>query len=103
MLFYEAVVGKHGTQCPDCAAAAVDRGPLLRRYRPSFQSVESAASIPEALFGSLQALARDGLEASTRVRAAESILSHAAKAIEIEDIEARVAALEQAASNGTRR
>jgi hypothetical protein len=35
--------------------------------------------------------------ASTRVRAAEIIVSHAGKAIEIEDIEARVAALELAA------
>ena len=34
---------------------------------------------------------------STRVRAAESILSHAAKAIEIEDIEVRVTELEKAA------
>jgi transposase-like protein len=32
---------------------------------------------------------------STRVRAADSVLDHAAKAIEIEDIEVRVAALEQ--------
>lgn len=38
--------------------------------------------------------------ASTRVRAAESILTHAAKAIEIEDVEARVTALEQAAVGG---
>jgi len=35
--------------------------------------------------------------ASTRVRAADSILDHAAKAIEIEDIEVRVAELEVAA------
>ncbi len=35
--------------------------------------------------------------ASTRVRAADSILNHTAKAIEIEDIEARVTELEQAA------
>src|ERR1700674_1821266 len=35
--------------------------------------------------------------ASTRVRAAEIIVNHAAKAIEIEDIEARVAELERAA------
>jgi transposase-like protein len=35
--------------------------------------------------------------ASTRARVADSILDHAAKAIEIEDIEARVAALERAA------
>jgi hypothetical protein len=35
--------------------------------------------------------------ASTRVRSAESVLTHAAKAIEIEDVDARVAALEKAA------
>lgn len=35
--------------------------------------------------------------ASTRVRAADSILNHAASAIELEDIEARVADLERAA------
>src|SRR6266849_5542621 len=35
--------------------------------------------------------------ASTRVRAADSVLGHSAKAIEIEDIEARVAALEKEA------
>ena len=39
--------------------------------------------------------------ASVRVRAADSVFDHAAKAIEIEDIEARVAALEQAASGGS--
>ena len=37
-----------------------------------------------------------GAPASTRVRAAECIINHAAKAIEIEDIEARVAELERA-------
>jgi hypothetical protein len=41
--------------------------------------------------------------ASVRVRAADSIFNHAAKAIEIEEIEARVAALEQAAGNGSSR
>jgi hypothetical protein len=35
--------------------------------------------------------------ASVRVRAAECVLNHAMKAIEIEDIEARVAELERAA------
>jgi hypothetical protein len=39
--------------------------------------------------------------ASVRVRAAEAIFNHAAKAIEIEDIEARVSALE--ATGGSRR
>lgn len=37
--------------------------------------------------------------ASTRVRAAEAVLSHAAKAIEIEDIDARLRELEQAAED----
>jgi hypothetical protein len=36
--------------------------------------------------------------ASTRVRAADSILNHTAKAIEIEDMEARVSELERAAN-----
>jgi transposase-like protein len=40
---------------------------------------------------------------STRVRAADSVLDHSAKAIEIEDIEARVAALEAAAASGPQR
>ena len=35
--------------------------------------------------------------ASTRLRAADLVLSHAAKAIEIEDVEARVSELERAA------
>ncbi len=35
--------------------------------------------------------------ASTRVRAADSVLDHSAKSIEIEDIEARVSELERAA------
>jgi hypothetical protein len=38
-----------------------------------------------------------GTPASTRVRAAECIISHASKAMEIEDVEARVTALEQGA------
>ena len=41
--------------------------------------------------------------ASTRVRAADSVLDHAAKAIEIEDIEVRLTALEQAAASGSDR
>jgi transposase-like protein len=41
--------------------------------------------------------------ASTRLRAADIVLDRTAKAIEIEDIEARVAALETAASSGKHR
>lgn len=39
---------------------------------------------------------------ATKVRAAECVLSHAHKAIEIEDIEVRLAALEEAAPKGNR-
>jgi transposase-like protein len=41
--------------------------------------------------------------ASVRVRAADSIFNHAAKAIEIEEIETRLAALEQSASEKQKR
>ena len=41
--------------------------------------------------------------ASTKVRAADSVLNHSAKAIELEDIEGRVAALEAVAANGAQR
>jgi hypothetical protein len=41
--------------------------------------------------------------ASTRARVADSILDHAAKAIEIEDIEVRVRALEEAAEKSGQR
>jgi len=45
----------------------------------------------------LKVLADPATPASVRVRAVDSVLSHAATGIEIEDIEARVAALELAA------
>jgi hypothetical protein len=46
----------------------------------------------------LKTMVGPGTPASVRVRAAEAIFSHAFKAIEIEDIEARVSELEQAAA-----
>jgi transposase-like protein len=45
----------------------------------------------------LKTLVDPGTPASVKVRAAEAIFNHAAKAIEIEDIEARVTELERAA------
>jgi len=45
----------------------------------------------------LKVMIEPGTPPSTRVRAAESVLSHAAKAIEIEDIDARLRELEAAA------
>ena len=48
----------------------------------------------------LKTLIDPNTPASVKVRAAEAIFNHAAKAIEIEDIEARVAALEAATASG---
>ena len=44
----------------------------------------------------LKTMVEPGTPASVRVRAAECVLNHATKAIEIEDIEARVTELERA-------
>jgi hypothetical protein len=51
----------------------------------------------------LKTLVDAGTPASVKVRAAEAIFSHAAKAIEIEDIEARVSELERAAESQKRK
>ena len=40
---------------------------------------------------------------STKVRAADSVLDHSAKSIELDDFEARLVALEQAAPQGSQR
>jgi Transposase len=45
----------------------------------------------------LKVMVDPGTPPSTKVRAADSVLDHSAKSIELEDIEARLAALEQAA------
>ncbi len=47
----------------------------------------------------LKVMVDSGTPASVRVRAADSVLDHSAKAIELEDIEARVAELERAAAD----
>jgi len=65
-----------GLRTIDCAHAAGDK-----RSRPTLFKIMVDTNTP----------------ASTRVRAADSVINHATKAIEIEDIDVRVAALEQAA------
>jgi len=51
----------------------------------------------------LKVLVDPATPASSRVRAADVILDHSAKAIELEDIEARVAQLERAAEENESR
>src|SRR5580658_4568616 len=60
------------------------------------QGTSAAATTP------LKTLLDPGTPASVKVRAAEAIFNHAAKAIEIEDIDARLTALELAQENQKR-
>jgi type II secretory pathway component GspD/PulD (secretin) len=63
-------------------------------FRQSIGRLQLAASA--AVSTLLKIMIDPNAPASTRVRAADSVLDHAGKAIELDDIESRVAALEQA-------
>ena len=64
-------------------------------FRQSIARLQQASSA--AVTTLLKIMVDPDAPHSTRVRAADSVLDHSAKAIEIEDIEARVADLERAA------
>jgi hypothetical protein len=70
-------------------------------YGQSIARLQQAASAASSTL--LKIMIDPNSPASCRLRAADSVLSHAAKAMEIEDIDARVAALEQAAPQGNQR
>jgi hypothetical protein len=63
-------------------------------YRQSIARLQQAASAASSTL--LKIMVDTNSPASCRLRAADSVLSHAAKAIEIEDIDARVCELERA-------
>jgi transposase-like protein len=96
-------------------AAGIGTQTLLRWLKiPEFQKAyrearraafgQSIARLQQASSAAVSTLLKVMVDpnapASTRVRAADSVLDHGAKAIEIEDIDARVAALEDAAAQG---
>jgi hypothetical protein len=100
------------------AARAANVGPrTLYRWQnePSFQAAlwkarraafsQSSARLQQASGAAVSTLLKIMVDpnapASTRVRAADSVLDHGAKALELEDIEARVAELERAAGAST--
>jgi hypothetical protein len=71
-------------------------------FRQSVARLQQASSA--AVSTLLKVMVDPTTPAATKVRAADSILDHSAKAIEIEDIEARVSELERAAeASGERR
>ncbi|HEY7336056.1 MAG TPA: hypothetical protein VH639_14300 [Bryobacteraceae bacterium] len=69
-------------------------------YAQSIARLHQMSSAAASTLGKI--MVDSSAPASTRVRAAESILSHTAKAIEIEDLEARVSELERAAEEQKR-
>jgi transposase-like protein len=104
----------------DEAARAIDvaTNTLLKWMKlPEFQAAyrearraahgQSIARLQQATSAAVSTLLKVMVDASTpastKVRAADSVLSHSAKAMEIEDIEVRVSALEAAAANGQQR
>ena len=72
-------------------------------FSQSIARLQQASSAAAATL--LKIMVDPSAPAACRIRAADSVLGHAAKAIEIEDIEARVSELERAAesSNNDRR
>jgi transposase-like protein len=93
-------------------AAGIGANTLLRWLKvPEFQAAyrdarraafgQSIARLQQGTSAAAATLLKTMIDANTpasvKVRAAEAIFNHAAKTIEIEDIEARVAALERAA------
>jgi len=106
----------HPAQLEEAArAAGIGARTLLRWLKlPEFQTAyrqarrdafgQSVARLQQGTSAAattlLKVMIDPSVPASVRVRAADSVLDHAAKAIEIEDIEARVTALEQVAPSG---
>ena len=71
------------------------RGARRQAVGQSIARLQQATSAAAATL--MKIMVDQNAPASTRVRAADSIFNHAAKAIEIEDIDARVTELERAA------
>ena len=75
-----------------------DRAYRRAKYDAFGQSIARMHHLSSAAVSTLGKVMLDpATPAATRVRAADSILNHTAKAIEVEDIEARVTELERAA------
>jgi hypothetical protein len=99
-------------------AAGISVATLLRWQKlPEFQKAyreakqaahrQSSARLQQAAPAAVTTLVKTILDANTpasvRVRAAECILNHSMKAIELEDIEARLAELERAAGTSEKK
>jgi hypothetical protein len=116
----EAIVALLTQRNLDEAAKSIGIAPntLLRWQKlPEFQTAfrearrnafaQSIARLQQASSAAVSVLVKIMIDPnaphSTRVRAADSVLDHAAKAIEIEDIDVRVSALEEATAKDSKR
>jgi transposase-like protein len=79
----------------DAAFTASYREARRAAYSQSVARLQQASSTAVTVL--LKVMIDPAMPASSRVRAADSVLDHAAKAIELEDIEARIAELEKSA------
>ena len=75
--------------------AAAYRQARRAAFSQSIARLQQATSAAVSML--LKVMVDPSTPASTKVRAVDSVMSHAAKAIEIEDIETRVSELERAA------
>jgi hypothetical protein len=74
----------------------------LARRRAYSQCVGRLQQASSAAVGTLPRIMTDlAVPAGSRVRAADSVLDHAARAIEIDDLDARISDLERAAEKST--
>jgi hypothetical protein len=94
-----AVSVGHRSGCPGCRYRNTDA------RRDAFG--QATARLQQASGAAVSTILKIMLDkdnpAASRLRAAESVVDHAAKAIEIEEIEARVTALEEAAQKSGQR
>ena len=96
----------------DVSTATLMRWQKLPEFQKAYRDARRAAhnqsiarlqqATSAAVSTLLKVMVDPNTPASTKVRAADSVLDHSAKAIEIEDIEARVTALKAAASEHAR-
>jgi hypothetical protein len=104
---------EEAARAADISVATLLRWQKLPEFQTAYREARRAAfgqavarlqqATGAAVSTLLKVMVDPNTPASTKVRAADSVLDHSAKSIEIEDIEVRVAALEAAAQSEEQR
>ncbi len=103
---------EEAARAADISVATLLRWQKLPEFQTAYREARRAAfgqavarlqqATGAAVSTLLKVMVDPNTPASTKVRAADSVLDHSAKSIEIEDIDARVAALEAATASGAK-